>query len=77
MGNSLRTAKLQQVKSLIFRGIVVCSLATMLAVSLDMSHGVKSAAAAGYSATTLHKDRRPDRERSVGTSQSRPHIVRR
>ena len=89
MRNSLHRVNLEQLKSLflrgilrgIFRGIVVLSLATMLAVTIEVttevSQGVQSVAAAGNSATTMHQDRRSDRERSVGTTKSRPRIVRR
>jgi hypothetical protein len=75
--SSLHRVKFEQLKSLFLRGIVVLSLATMLAVTIEMTHGVRTVAAAGNSATTLHQDRRPDRERSVGTIRSRVRSVRR
>ena len=75
--NSLHQASFEQLKSLFLRGIVVFSLATMLAVTVEMSRDVTTVAAAGNSATTLHQDRRPDRERAVGTIRSRLRTVRR
>lgn len=81
MRNSLYSVNLEQLKSLflreIVRGIVVFSLATMLSVTLEVSQGVQSVAAAGNSATRLHQDRRPDRERIVRTTKSLPYILRR
>ena len=87
MSTGLRRSTLRGIQQSIVRAVIVCAFATMLAASLELVIDAKPVAAAAVSAT-IHQDRRPDRERSVGTSSSgghssglyssgRPRIVRR
>jgi hypothetical protein len=81
----LQENKLRRIQYPIVKGVVICTCATMLAITLQFVLDVKPVDAAAVSATTMYQDRRPDRERSVGTSssgshssgRSRPRIVRR
>jgi hypothetical protein len=89
MTAGLRRSKLRGIQQSIVRGVIVCTFAAMLAISLELAIDAEPVAAAAVSAT-IHQDRRPDRERSVGTTSSgeqsssssssgrgRPRIVRR
>jgi hypothetical protein len=52
------------------RGIMVCCLATMLAMTLGLALDAQPVSAAPVSAPNIRQDRRPDRERPVATQQS-------
>lgn len=81
----VQTANLRQA---IVRTFIIGCVAATLATTLIVVEGPMSASAAPASAAHIRRDRRPDRERPVATSQgkgsgtsstthSRPRLIRR